>query len=217
MLDAAQARFNMVENQLRPNRITDERLLAAMGKVPREAFVPPRLRAAAYGDEDLRLDEGQWLPEPMALATLIQAAGIGPGDKVLIVGCSTGYTAAIASELCRAVVALLDDQQALDATRRRVQEIEAARIELVCGSAVSGVPAQAPFDAIIVVGAIEIVPDGLLAQLAEGGRLVTVTLGGRAGRLTVFERINGAIGSTTPADTNMPLLPAFRRPATFAF
>jgi protein-L-isoaspartate(D-aspartate) O-methyltransferase len=217
MLDAAQARFNMVENQLRPNKITDERLLAAMGEVPREAFVPPRLSGAAYGDEDLRLDGGKWLPEPLALASLLQAAELAAGDKLLVVGCTTGYAATVASALCGTVVMTVDDRAELDATQIRLDELGVAKVDLAVAEPTQGVKDQAPFDAIVVTGAIEIVPETLLAQLAEGGRLVTVTLGGRAGRLTVFRRISGAIGRTTPADTNMPLLPAFRQPAAFAF
>ena len=99
MTDYAQARANMVENQLRPSRIDDPRLLAAMREIPREAFCPPQLKGAAYGDDGIDLGGGRHLIEPLALAKLAQAAAPQPGEVALVIGCDTGYCAAVLSRL----------------------------------------------------------------------------------------------------------------------
>jgi Protein-L-isoaspartate carboxylmethyltransferase len=205
----------MVENQLKPNRITDPRLLAAMGAVPRERFVPPTLRNVAYVDEDLPLGDGCFLIEPLALAKLIQAARIGPEDVALVIGDATGYAAAVVARLAGTVILLVGEAQEAAALDRLLPEVGADNLVVQVGDPRDGLPSQAPFDVILVVGAVRAVPRTLLDQLAPGGRLVTVLADGRPGEVTVFERTPHGVGRRVVDDAMVPELPAFRPPPVF--
>jgi protein-L-isoaspartate(D-aspartate) O-methyltransferase len=215
MYDPAEARRRMVENQLKPNRITDPRLLAAMGAVPRERFVPPTLRNVAYVDEDLPLGDGRFLIEPLALAKLIQAARIGPEDVALVIGDATGYAAAVVARLAGTVILLVGEAQEAAALDRLLPEVGADNLVVQVGDPRDGLPSQAPFDVILVVGAVRAVPRTLLDQLAPGGRLVTVLADGRPGEVTVFERTPHGVGRRVVDDAMVPELPAFRPPPVF--
>jgi len=215
MYDPAEARRRMVENQLKPNRITDPRLLAAMGAVPRERFVPPTLRNVAYVDEDLPLGDGRFLIEPLALAKLIQAARIGPEEVALVIGDATGYAAAVVARLAGTVILLVGEAQEAAALDRLLPEVGADNLVVQVGDPRDGLPSQAPFDVILVVGAVRAVPRSLLDQLAPGGRLVTVLADGRPGEVTVFERTPHGVGRRVVDDAMVPELPAFRPPPVF--
>ena len=215
MYDPAEARRRMVENQLKPNRITDRRLLAAMGAVPRERFVPPTLRNVAYVDEDLPLGDGRFLIEPLALAKLIQAARIGPEEVALVIGDATGYAAAVVARLAGTVILLVGEAQEAAALDRLLPEVGADNLVVQVGDPRDGLPSQAPFDVILVVGAVRAVPRSLLDQLAPGGRLVTVLADGRPGEVTVFERTPHGVGRRVVDDAMVPELPAFRPPPVF--
>jgi protein-L-isoaspartate(D-aspartate) O-methyltransferase len=215
MYDPAEARRRMVENQLKPNRITDRRLLAAMGEVPRERFVPPSLRNVAYVDEDLPLADGRFLIEPLALAKLIQAARIGPEEVALVIGDATGYAAAVVARLAGTVILLVGEAQEAAALDRLLPEVGADNLVVQVGDPRDGLPSQAPFDVILVVGAVRAVPRTLLDQLAPGGRLVTVLADGRPGEVTVFERTPHGVGRRVVDDAMVPELPAFRPPPVF--
>ena len=215
MYDPAEARRRMVENQLKPNRITDPRLLAAMGAVPRERFVPPTLRNVAYVDEDLPLGDGRFLIEPLALAKLIQAARIGPEEVALVIGDATGYAAAVVARLAGTVILLVGEAQEAAALDRLLPEVGADNLMVQVGDPRDGLPSQAPFDVILVVGAVRAVPRTLLDQLAPGGRLVTVLADGRPGEVTVFERTPHGVGRRVVDDAMVPELPAFRPPPVF--
>jgi protein-L-isoaspartate(D-aspartate) O-methyltransferase len=215
MYDPAEARRRMVENQLKPNRITDPRLLAAMGAVPRERFVPPTLRNVAYVDEDLPLGDGRFLIEPLALAKLIQAARIGPEEVALVIGDATGYAAAVVARLAGTVILLVGEAQEAAALDRLLPEVGADNLVVQVGDPRDGLPSQAPFDVILVVGAVRAVPRTLLDQLAPGGRLVTVLADGRPGEVTVFERTPHGVGRRVVDDAMVPELQAFRPPPVF--
>jgi protein-L-isoaspartate(D-aspartate) O-methyltransferase len=215
MYDPAEARRHMVENQLKPNRITDPRLLAAMGAVPRELFVPPTLRNVAYVDEDLPLGDGRFLIEPLALAKLLQAARIGPEDVALVIGDSTGYAAAVVARLAATVILLVETAEEARALDRLVPEVGADNLVVQIGDPKAGVPSQAPFDAILLTGAVRVVPQTLLDQLASGGRLVTVLADGRPGEVTVFERTDHGIGRRAVDDAMVPELAALRPSPVF--
>jgi len=215
MYDPAEARRRMVENQLKPNRITDRRLLAAMGAVPRERFVPPTLRNVAYVDEDLPLGDGRFLIEPLALAKLIQAARIGPEEVALVIGDATGYAAAVVARLAGTVILLVGEAQEAAALDRLLPEVGADNLVVQVGDPRDGLPSQAPFDVILVVGAVRAVPRSLLDQLGPGGRLVTVLADGRPGEVTVFERTPHGVGRRVVDDAMVPELQAFRPPPVF--
>jgi protein-L-isoaspartate(D-aspartate) O-methyltransferase len=217
-MDYARARLNMVENQLRPNRIDDPRLVSAMLEVPRERFVPKALAGVAHTDEDLRLPNGQYLIEPLALARLVQGAQVAPQDVVLVLGCATGYASAVLARLAATVILMVPDATAAARLEPLLDELGADNVVVTVGDDPSaGHPSQAPFDVILLTGSVDTVPPALLEQIGEGGRLVAVVAGERVGRGVVFTRLHGIIGRRTLFDARIPRLPGVPAPKTFAF
>jgi protein-L-isoaspartate(D-aspartate) O-methyltransferase len=219
--DMTAARKSMVDGQLRPNRVTDPGLLAAMGEIPRERFLPPHLGARAYVDEDVRLPGGRALIEPMVIARLLQLLAIRDGDRVLVVGAGTGYAAAVAAR-CGARVVALEEDAALAAQARRAFDGLAApdALRLVEGPLAAGFPDGAPYDAILIEGEVPEVPAAIAAQLAEGGRLATVLAAASRGvssRAVVGRRVTGAFSTADAFDCATLPLPAFRRAPGFVF
>ena len=205
--DYATARRNMVDGQLRTNRIAEPRLLEAMGGLPRERFVPERLRGVAYADEDIPLGRGRFLVEPLALAKLLQASTVRPRDKALVAGDTTGYAAAIASRLAGEVHLLLPADVPAEPVGRLLEELGCRNVTLDGGETLRGLPERAPFDVIVLVGAVESVPQSLLGQLAEGGRLAAVVEERHFGRVVVHKRVGDAYGRVAPFDAGLPPLP----------
>lgn len=217
-MDYARARINMVENQLRPNRIDDRPLLEAMLNVPRERFVPKALAGVAYADEDLRLPDGRFLIEPLALARLIQSARVDRDDVVLVLGCATGYAAAVLARLAATVILLVPDDASAARVEPLLDELGADNVVVVAGAdPAAGHPSQAPFDVILLTGSVETVPPALLDQIGEGGRLVAVIANERVGRGVLFTRMHGVIGKRTLFDAQIPRLAGVTREAEFAF
>jgi protein-L-isoaspartate(D-aspartate) O-methyltransferase len=217
MTEFAAARRMMVDGQVRTADVTDLRLLAALQDVPRERFVPPAMAGLAYLDRDVPAGEsgGRCLLKPMVLAKLIQAAEIGEDDRVLDVGCATGYSTAVLSNLARELFALEEDSSL---ARRAMEALRGLRhVTVVTGELTAGWPAAAPYDAIILNGAVEVAPQALCRQLKEGGRLVCVMGTGPAGKAVVYRRGGAAVGSRPIFDAHAPLLPGFAKPAAFAF
>ena len=217
-MDPTRARLNMVTNQLRPNQIDDPRLLDAMREVPRERFVPKVLRGVAYADEDLMLPGGGHLIEPLALARLIEAARIQPHEVVLVLGCSTGYAGAVLARLAATVILLQLDQAAAERIETLLEELAVDNVVVAASDDPgAGHPSQAPFDVILLVGAVAAVPPALCEQIGEGGRLVAVIDDGRIGKGTVFTRLHGVVGKQVVFDAQIPPLPGLRSRAEFAF
>jgi protein-L-isoaspartate(D-aspartate) O-methyltransferase len=220
MIDFAKARRMMVDCQLRPSDVTDRELLAALLEVPRERFVPAELASVAYLDRDLPVDPKRALLKPMVLARMIQAAELKTGDRVLDVACGTGYSSAILARLSSSVRALEDDA---DRSRRcgeilaQLTALGAANATAACGPLEAGWPAGAPYDVILVNGACETEPHGLMRQLGEGGRLVAVMGTGPDGKATLFRKDHGEIGSRAVFDAVAPALPAFAKVPAFVF
>lgn len=214
----ADARKHMVDSQIRPNRVSDPRLLAALRRVPRERFVPAAVRALAYADEDVPLGNGRYLTEPMVLARLLQAASPRPDERVLIVGAATGYSAAVLAA-CGCRVTALEDDPALLAIAHAVLPDEAPSVTLVTGPLSAGWPGHAPYDLILIEGAVPEVPAALQAQLhQEQGRLLAALCApDRATCAIVAEATSAGLGITPIFDCATPPLPALRRPAVFAF
>jgi protein-L-isoaspartate(D-aspartate) O-methyltransferase len=218
MDDFAAARLNMVESQLRTNKVTDLRLLGAFETVPRELFVPERLRGIAYIDEDVALGSGRFVMEPRVLARLLQAAQPGPEDVALDLGCGSGYATAILSRLVATVVALEDDTALAAAANRTLGELEIDNAVVVEGRLTKGYPKQAPYNVILLGGAVAEVPAAIADQLAEGGRLVTVVSAGPGlGRATLMRRDGGVISSRVLYDAALPVLPGFEAASGFVF
>ena len=217
MIDFATARRTMVDSQLRPTDVTDRELLASFLDVPRERFVPAELASVAYLDRDVAVDAKRALLKPMVLARMMQAAEIKPGDRALDVACGTGYSAAILARLAAAVTALDDDAERLRRCTDIVAQLGTRNVDAVCGPLEAGWPAGAPYDVILVNGACETEPHGLIRQLGESGRLVAVIGTAPMGKAMLFRRDRGEIGSRALFDAAAPALPAFAKAPAFVF
>jgi len=216
MIDFAAARRHMVDGQLRTTDVTDLRILTAMAEVPRERFLPPAFAATAYLDMAAPVAEGpRRLLKPMLLAKLIQAADLTGTDKVLDVGCATGYGAAVLARIAGRVIALEQDPGlAKSASAALASE---TKVSVMSGLLVEGWPSEAPYDVILLEGAAEVVPPALFQQLAGGGRLVCVMGAGPGSKATVYRRSGEDIGTRTVFDAAAAVLPGFVKPLEFAF
>jgi protein-L-isoaspartate(D-aspartate) O-methyltransferase len=218
IVDYALARRNMVESQLKPNKIIDERVIDAMSTVPRELFVPPRFRGVAYVDEDVPIADGRHLMEPTVLARLLQAARITDADAVAVIGCGTGYTAAVIAHLSNVVVAVESVANLVDQASGILTQLGADNVVVMKGALDKGIPAQAPYDVIIVDGAVDKIPAALTHQLDMGGRLVAVVTDRVGlGIGTLVTRIDGGFARQALFDASVPRLPDFVVTPGFAF
>lgn len=217
-MDYRSARANMVDSQIRPNRVTDQRLLEALKAVPREQFLPEARRGTAYIDEDIDLGGGRSLMEPMVLARLLQAAAVMPGDMALDIGCGCGYASALLARLAGTVIALESDQGLIATAEQALQEQEIDNVAVVSGELTAGCPEQAPYNVILLNGAVAEVPAAIQEQLADGARLVTVLREDSGlGRATLLERRGSRSSSRTLFDATTALLPGFERAPGFVF
>jgi protein-L-isoaspartate(D-aspartate) O-methyltransferase len=208
----------MVENQVRPNRITDPLVIEAMMTVPREVFVPASQRGIAYVDDDIPLGNGRYFIEPLVTAQLLQAAEITASSVVLVVGGGAGYLPALAARMASAVIALDDAPDLIARANEAFAELGIDAVTMVGGPLAAGWPQQAPYDVIILGGAVPDVPPALPAQLAEGGRLVGVIAAERTpGKGIVMLKMSGALSRRPVFDAATPLLPAFTPQPSFRF
>jgi protein-L-isoaspartate(D-aspartate) O-methyltransferase len=210
MQDFSLARRAMVDSQLRPQGVTDRGVLAAMARVERERFVPESARALAYFDRPLKIAEGRAMMPPAALGRLLSEAAPRPGERALVVGSGTGYSAAVLREIGLEVVALESDEGL-------AQAASAAGVETVIGDLPSGRAKDAPYDLILIDGAVEEIPAALGKQVAPHGRLAGAIEDRGVTRLVIGRCANGAIGLRTIADSDVEPLPGFERPRAFTF
>jgi protein-L-isoaspartate(D-aspartate) O-methyltransferase len=220
MVDFAQARRIMVDGQLRTFDVNDIPLLDAMDSVPRELFVLPGREELAYIDQDVLVGDGaerRYMLSPMILGRLVQALGIDAGDRVLDVACGRGYASAVFSELGARVTALEADDALAGAARQSLSAAGAGSVAVVTGPLEQGYADNAPYDAILINGAVEVRPEALLQQLAEGGRLACVKGRGRAARATLYVRTGDAIGERALFEAAAPLLAPFVQVPGFTF
>lgn len=204
----------MVESQLRTVGVNDPRVVAAMDAVPRENFAPADRRATAYADTCLPLGNGRSLNPPMTLGLLLTEAKLSGAERVLVIGAGTGYAAAVATRLAASVVGLEEDRE-LAATARGA--LEGSGVTLVEGVLAAGHPAGAPYDLILIDGAVEQLPDAIVEQVADGGRIATGLIEQGVTRLAVGRVIRGAVGFITFADAAIAPLPGFSAPRGFSF
>jgi protein-L-isoaspartate(D-aspartate) O-methyltransferase len=215
------ARQNMVDSQVRPSDVTDVGIIDAMRTVPREAFVPQNQRALAYLDLDLDVGEGgpakRFLIKPVVIAKMLQAADIRDTDAVLVVGCASGYLAALVAKLARHVAATECDPSLVAKARDVFAELGIGNVTVKAAAVAEGDSENAPYDVIILNGATEIVPDGLYRQLKEGGRLVGVFAMTQPQRAVIVTRSHDDFGNRALFDAAIPILPGFERPPAFVF
>lgn len=211
------ARHNMVESQLKPNKVTDDRLIGVMATLPREQFLTQSLKGVAYVDEDIQVAPGRFMMEPAPFARMVQEAKIGPKDIVLEIGCGAGYSTAVLARLAASVIAVESDS---GLAKRATENLAAAGIDnavVVEGALAEGYSRQSPYQVIFVNGAVEMVPQRILDQVAEGGRLIGVERTQSGSQAVLFTRIGGLVGKRPLFDANVPLLPGFKAPAGFVF
>lgn len=217
MTDFAAARANMVESQIRPNKVTDPALIRALATLPRERFVPAERRPLAYVDADLAIGGGRHLTEPMVLARLVQTAAPDAGEIALVVGCGTGYAVAVLSHLCETVIGVESDAALARQAAATLIDVGIDNALVVEGPANEGYPKQAPYDVILFDGAVPDFPDAVSAQCAEGGRMVGVLTAGGIGRATVGTAFGGIVSKRPVFDASVPPLPEFAETGVFRF
>ncbi len=218
-MDYTEARFNMVENQVRTNRVTDSLIIEAMNTLPREAFVGTGQEGIAYIDQDIKIAPGRYMMEPMVLARLIQTLQPQADDRALVIGAGRGYGAALLARLVKAVTAVESDPALAAAGGQIARELGLGAIEWLVGRLEHGAPGAAPFDVILVEGGVREIPQTILDQLAEGGRLAA-TLAGAAGVMGVAQLFvkKGGVTSGRPLfETSAALLPGFVPAPSFTF
>ena len=213
-ITAAEMRSAMIDSQLRTNDVIDPAVVCAMGAVAREAYVPAALASVAYMDRAIALGQGRALNAPLVTGRMLVAAAIRPGQRVLLVGSATGYTAALLAELGAEVTAV---EEAHDLMAVAQATATNDTIRWVEGPLSAGAPDAAPFDRIIVEGAIETLPDALVHQLADGGRLVAAQRDGAVTRLVEGVKTGGTLALRSFADMDVAPLPGFAAPAGFRF
>jgi protein-L-isoaspartate(D-aspartate) O-methyltransferase len=208
--DFAVARAAMVENQLRPQGVTDPAVLDAMGSVPREKFVSDQARPLAYIDRAVLMGDGRFLPAPAVLGSLLMQMMPVRGEKALVVGAGTGYSAAVLAAMGLIVTAL-------ESSAELAAQARSNGLQVVEGPLEAGWSSGAPYDQILIDGAVEEIPDAIVDQLANGGRLGTALIDRGITRLIVGRKAGGAFGYLSVSDAGVPALPGFARPKAFTF
>ncbi|MBV9331197.1 MAG: protein-L-isoaspartate O-methyltransferase [Alphaproteobacteria bacterium] len=217
MPDYAQQRLTMVDAQVRTNDVTDPRIHAAMREIPREKFLPSSRSAIAYADRPVDVAPNRYLLDPRTFSKLLQLADIGEGDHVLDVACATGYSTAVISRLAKSVAGLEQDTDLVRLAVESLRAVGASNATVVQGIFEQGVRDRAPFDVVFINGAIQVKPETLLGQLAEGGRLVAIRQDDAQGHAELFVRRHDRVGARFAFDANAPLLSGFTRSRGFVF
>ncbi|MGH6934298.1 MAG: protein-L-isoaspartate O-methyltransferase family protein [Dongiaceae bacterium] len=216
-MDFELARQNMVESQIRPNKVTDDRVIQAIASVQRERFVPVALRGVAYVDEDVPIGHSRYLMEPMIFARLLQVAAIQPTDIVLDIGCGFGYSTAVLARLAEMVVAVESDPELAKRAIANLNDLEVDNAVVLQSALTGGAPRQAPYSLVFIGGGVQRVPDAIFDQLADGGRLVTVVNANGLGRAVLARKTGGEISEQRLFDAAVPALPGFETEPTFVF
>lgn len=217
MTNIAAARRNMVDCQIRPVDVTDPRILSAMGTVARERFVPELRRGLAYGQGHIEIAPGRYLLDPMTFSVLLKTAAIKAKEVVLIIGGGDGYSGAVVSQLAEAVLSLECDAALADNATQQLDAIGVDTVAILTGPLQQGYPKQAPYDVILVNGAIESGLEALTAQLRDGGRLICIEYAGGVGHVRLYRCDGGMVSGRTVGDLAAPVLPGFVKVESFQF
>ena len=209
-----QMRRAMVASQLRTTGVNDPRVVAAMGAVPRERFVPAERCALAYADAPVPLGNGRFLNPPMALGRMLTEARLGGSERALVIGVATGYSAAVLARLAGSVTAV---EEVPELARFARSALAGTHVQLVEGPLKEGHGAGAPYDFILIDGAVEYVPQVIVDQLADGGELALALIDEGVTRLCIGRVVGGAFGATAVTDAAAAALPGFEKPRGFNF
>ena len=217
MTDFARQRATMVASQITPNDVSDPRIQQAAGDIPREIFVPEDKRAVAYMSEPIEIAPGRWLMDPRCFGKLLQLADIAETDMVLDVGCGAGYPSAVIARLAAHVYALEEDRDLAARAVRAMKELDIANVAVVTGALTQGHAAKAPYDVVVIEGAVEKIPDALTDQLKDGGKLVAIVSRGPIGKGQLWIKTRAGMSRRIAFDATIPLLPGFARAHGFVF
>jgi len=213
----------MVESQVMTSGVTDKQILAAMESVPRERFVPDTKRTLAYLGDDLCVKEAtadtpeRFLMDPRVLAKLAELAALTPTDLVLDIGPATGYSTALLARLADTVVAIECDSELAERANAILLELGVDNAAVIEGPLADGNTKQGPFDVIFLNGSVPSIPDGLLEQLKDGGRLVAVVSEGNAGKARIYTKSGPHSAHRNSFDAGIHALPGFDVAKTFTF
>jgi protein-L-isoaspartate(D-aspartate) O-methyltransferase len=212
--DFEHMRRAMVSNQLRTTAVSDPRVIAAMSAVPRERYVPPESSSLAYIDRSIPIGANRALNPPMTTGRLLTEAHPRSEDHALVIGAATGYASALLAELVESVVALEQDAALLEAARKAPAS---PRVTIVEGPLGAGWKKKQPYDLILIDGAVELVPQALIDQLADGGRLAVAIIDRGVTRLAIGKRSGKGFGLVAFTEAEAAPLPGFERPKSFSF
>ena len=216
MSDFSTRRVMMVDTQVRPSDVTKFPIIEAMLAVPREVYVPAAKREAAYMGENLDLAPGRVMLEARTLAKLLDALDIQPGELVLDLGCGLGYSTAVIARLCDAVVAVEEDADLAAEAQRTLSAEGVDNAAVIVGPLAAGNAKNAPYDVITLQGGVEVVPEALLAQLREGGRIGAIFMDGALGTAMVGYKVDGKLSWRLAFNAAAPVLPGFAKARAFA-
>jgi protein-L-isoaspartate(D-aspartate) O-methyltransferase len=216
MTDFATRRRMMVDTQVRPSDVTEFPIIDAMLTIPREAFVPRDKVEAAYASDDVDLGEGRVLLDPRVFSKMLDALDLSNSDLVLDVGSGYGYSAAVIARIAEAVVAVEDDEARVSESMELLTEYHADNVVLHSGALTAGSPDHGPYDAILIEGGVEVLPDSLQAQLKEGGRIAVIFMENALGTVRVGHKLDGKITWRYAFNATAPMIQGFEKTAEFA-
>ena len=213
------ARKNMVENQIRANKVTDTKIIDAFNNVEREVFVPESYREISYNDEDIRLSRNRFMMKPMILARLFQSLSLNGNENILHIGSNSGYASAILSQLCHAVISIESDKKLYEKSINIFSKIGFDNVVPLHGSMEVGVPKESPFDVIFIEGTLDEKPTALFDQLNNNGKLVVVLKPSNVniGKANLFFKLNNEIGNEILFDAQVSKLSIFKSKPKFNF
>ena len=210
MSDFANRRIMMVDTQVRPSDVTKFPIIAAMLAVPREVYVPDHLREAAYVGEDVTLGGGRVVLEARTLAKMLDALDLQPNELVLDIGCGYGYSTAVIAHLAEAVIAVEEDESMASEAQRRLSVEGVDNAAVIAGPLTNGAAKHGPYDAITLQCGVAVVPDSILAQLKDGGRIAAIFMDGPLGKAMIGYKSDGRMTWRFAFNATAPVLPAFK-------
>ena len=216
MTDYATRRTMMVDTQIRPSDVTKFPIIDSMRSVPRENFVPRDLREAAYVGENMPLDRGRVILEPRTFAKMLDALDVQQNELVLDIGSGFGYSAVVLARLAEAVVALEDSSERCQESQEALAEFGADNVICQNGALDAGAPEHGPYDVIVIEGAVDQIPQTIIDQLKNGGRIIALFADGAFGRVMMGYKLDGKVDWRNVFDAGAPVLPGFQKQHTFA-